>query len=114
MHGMVHRLKKSGLAAHVVDGPQGPAGVVKAGVIRMASAADAVIVPFCVSVDKAWYFNSWDTFMLPKPFARITLRFDDMMVFPVPETKDAFETRRALLEKKMRPFLHQKAAGTII
>jgi hypothetical protein len=110
LHGMIHRLKKAGLAAHVVDGPQGPAGVVKAGVIRMASAADAVLVPLYVSADNAWYFNSWDTFMLPKPFARVTLRFDDMMAFPVPETKEAFEHQRVLLEKNMRPFLHQKAA----
>ncbi len=106
LHGMILRLTETGLAGHIVDGPQGPAGVVKAGAIRMASAAGAVLVPFYASADKAWYFNSWDAFMLPKPFARLTLRFDDMMACPVPETKEAFENRRALLEEKMRPSLH--------
>ncbi len=114
LHGMVLRLKQTGLAAHIADGPRGPVGVVKAGAIRMASAADAVIVPVYADADKAWYFNSWDTFMLPKPFARVTLRFGDMIFCSVPETKEEFERRRALLEKIMLPSLHQKISKAIL
>jgi lysophospholipid acyltransferase (LPLAT)-like uncharacterized protein len=42
---MIANLKESKLAAHIVDGPRGPSGKVKAGVIRLAHATDAVIVP---------------------------------------------------------------------
>jgi lysophospholipid acyltransferase (LPLAT)-like uncharacterized protein len=35
---MIHRLSQSGLAVHIVDGPKGPAGIVKAGVIKLAHA----------------------------------------------------------------------------
>ncbi len=46
---MAERLRLTRLAGHVVDGPRGPAGRVKPGLIRLARAADAVIVPFSVS-----------------------------------------------------------------
>jgi len=102
---MVEQLKRYGLAAHVVDGPQGPAGVVKAGVISLARSADAVVVPLYASADRAWYFNSWDRFMLPKPFARVHLRFGDMMDFSGAEGDEAFEEQRLRLQEVMLPHL---------
>jgi len=56
---MVGQLERSGLAAHIVDGPKGPAGIIKAGVVSLARAAGAVVVPIYTSSDRAWYFNSW-------------------------------------------------------
>jgi lysophospholipid acyltransferase (LPLAT)-like uncharacterized protein len=76
---MVERLRQSRLAGHIVDGPKGPAGIVKAGVISLAHATEAAVVPFYTTADRAWYFQSWDRFMLPKPFARVTIRFGQMM-----------------------------------
>ena len=105
---MILKLKETGLAGHIVDGPTGPAGVVKPGAIRLASAANADIVPFYASADRAWYFGSWDRFMLPKPFARVTLRFGDMISCPTPETEEDFEHQRISLEKVMLPSIHLK------
>jgi len=103
---MILKLKETGLAAHIVDGPRGPAGIVKPGVIRLASAANAAIVPFYASADRVWYFRSWDRFMLPKPFARVTLRFGDMIPYPTLEAKGDFEHQRISLEEIMRPSIH--------
>lgn len=102
---MIERLKKIGLAGHVVDGPRGPAGRVKTGLIRLAQAANAVIVPFSVSSEKAWHFNSWDRFMLPKPFSRVTLRFNDIIRLDPAETAEALERQRQQVEKIMLPSL---------
>jgi lysophospholipid acyltransferase (LPLAT)-like uncharacterized protein len=104
---MIHKLKETGLAAHIVDGPRGPAGVVKPGAIYLANAANAVIVPFYTSADRVWYFRSWDRFMLPKPFARVTLRFGDIIPCTDLNTKEDFEYERHLLESIMRPSLKQ-------
>ncbi len=108
---MIGKLKNSGLAAHILDGPRGPAGIVKPGAIRLASAAGAVIVPFYTSADRAWYFKSWDKFMLPKPFAKVTLRFGDMIHLPEKETEEEFESQRIALEKLMGPSLILDTAG---
>jgi len=102
---MIGCLKQSGLAGHILDGPRGPAGVVKAGIVRLARAAGAVVVPFYTSADRAWYFNSWDRFMLPKPFARVKLHFGKMMEMDSAESDDDFELCRSKLQEIMQPRL---------
>ena len=105
LRSMVRHLESSRLAAHILDGPTGPIGVVKAGVIRLAHAAQATIVPFSVSANRAHYFNSWDRFMLPLPFSQVTLRFGNPVRFPPTNDQEAFEQQRAQLEATMAPFL---------
>ena len=102
---MISHLKHSGLAAHVVDGPRGPAGVIKAGVISLARATEAVVVPVYATSDRAWYFKSWDRFMLPKPFARVTLRFGEMLDLTSTGSDKDFEPHRVLLQETMLPSL---------
>jgi len=102
LHGMIDRLKTSRLSGHVVDGPRGPAGIVKSGVIRMAHTTGAMVVPFFTSADNAWYMNSWDKFMIPKPFAKVTLRFGEMIKLDPSENNEDFEKQRLHLEKIMR------------
>jgi lysophospholipid acyltransferase (LPLAT)-like uncharacterized protein len=102
---MIANLKKSRLSAHIVDGPRGPSGVVKPGVIRLAHATNAAIVPFYVSAENAWHFNSWDKFLLPKPFSKVTLRFGKMINFQRVKDKDLLEKQRRQLEDIMIPEL---------
>lgn len=103
---MIDHLKTFGFAGHVVDGPRGPAGVVKAGVIKLAQATGAFVVPFYITADRAWFFNSWDRFLLPKPFARVTLKFGDMLDVTSGKNEDDFERQRQRLEKIMLAGLH--------
>ena len=110
LKGMIDCLKLSHLAAHVVDGPRGPAGKIKAGLIRLAHAADAVIVPFYTDADRAWYFNSWDNFFLPKPFAQVRLSYGSMIKFNPTTDPDEFESQRLKLEQIMTPGLKGKLA----
>ena len=100
---MIANLKKTKLAGHILDGPRGPSGIVKAGVIRLAHATDAVIVPLSVSPENAWYFNSWDKFVLPKPFSKVSLRFGNMLKFDKVTDEKSFEKQRKLLEEIMPP-----------
>ena len=103
---MIHRLRDHRLAAHVLDGPRGPAGVVKLGVIAIAYGAGAVIVPGVVIVDRAWYLHSWDRFMIPKPFARVTVTFYPKIELPPVMNKADYENQRKRLEMIMQPYLH--------
>jgi len=107
LQAMIEKLKAKGLAGHIVDGPRGPAGIVKPGVIRLAHGAGAVIVPFYIEADKAWYFNSWDHFMLPKPFSEVRLIFDDMLRYSPSSDETIFEKQRQELEARMLTHLHR-------
>ena len=102
---LIEKLRETGLAAHIVDGPRGLAGNVKDGAIHLAQATGAVIVPFYVSADRAWYFNSWDRFFVPKPFARVTLSFGNMIKLSFTENQDELEKQRQYLENIMLPSL---------
>ncbi len=105
LRNVIANLQKSKLAAHVVDGPRGPAGEVKPGVIRMAHLTGAIIVPVYTSAEKGWFFNSWDKFLLPKPFSKVHLRFGDMLKFERTRDPAEFEDQRARLEAVMQPGL---------
>lgn len=102
---MIAKLKKTRLACHIVDGPRGPFGKVKAGVIRLAHVTDAVIVPFNVSAENAWKFRSWDKFIFPKPFSKVSISFDKMIKFYKVKEEKSFEEQRKQLEKIMLPAL---------
>ncbi len=99
---MIRHLRKYRLAGHVVDGPKGPMGRVKAGAIQLALMTGAVIIPVYVSADRAWFFNSWDRFFIPKPFSRVTIRFDSPIGLTRPKKEDDFEALRQMVEKTMK------------
>ncbi|NTW88012.1 MAG: lysophospholipid acyltransferase family protein [Desulfobulbaceae bacterium] len=101
LKGMIAHLAEHRLASHIIDGPRGPFGVVKPGVIRLAHATGSAIVPFYTGADKAWYARSWDRFLLPKPFSRVVLRFGEKIKFKQTETSEAFEEQRKSLEDIM-------------
>jgi hypothetical protein len=89
------------IGGHIVDGPTGPPRVIKPGLISLARNTDAVICPGIVSYENAWTMNSWDHFMIPKPFSRVLFRFGS--IFSVPEimSDDQFESFRTEMEEDL-------------
>jgi lysophospholipid acyltransferase (LPLAT)-like uncharacterized protein len=102
----LEKIKELALAqykiGHIVDGPRGPFGVVKPGLIKIAQAADLPIVPTITSAQRKWIFNSWDRFMVPKPFSRIIIKFGDAIHIPSEMNKEEFEEKRLFVEKQMK------------
>ncbi len=65
------KVKDGGVLAFTPDGPRGPTHKVQLGVILMAEKSGAPIVPIGCSADGRWLFTkSWDSYMIPKPFAK--------------------------------------------
>lgn len=99
---IVEDLKENPLAIHAVDGPRGPGGTVKAGVIRMAQLSGAKIYPVYVSFSRAWLLRSWDRFLIPKPLSRIRIRWDQPFSIPAGMKENEFESIRRTLEIHMQ------------
>ncbi len=108
MNAMIDHLKHYGFGAHILDGPTGPMGKIKPGIIKMARESGALVVPFYTRAEKAWFFHSWDRFMLPKPFSKVTLTFGDIIDFDLKPLCPDFEIHRQFLEKTMLPRLFHK------
>jgi lysophospholipid acyltransferase (LPLAT)-like uncharacterized protein len=98
---MVQDLASNQAALHVVDGPRGPKGVLKAGLIRLAQLSRAAIIPVYISVDRAWITRSWDRFLIPKPFSQVLVRFGEPIDVPEQMDEETFEALRLDVEKKM-------------
>jgi lysophospholipid acyltransferase (LPLAT)-like uncharacterized protein len=86
---------------HIVDGPRGPKGVVKPGLIGMAQASGAAIIPIFVSAHRAWVMGSWDRFLVPKPFSRVKIRWGEPFVVPKTNDPESFESFRKEIENRL-------------
>lgn len=62
------------------DGPRGPREVAQAGVVAAARVTGLPIVPLSAAVSPAWTLKSWDQFVVPKPFARVFVRYGTPIV----------------------------------
>ncbi len=69
--GAIKALKKGDCVAITPDGPRGPIYSIADGVAAISQKAGAKILPFSSKPSSYWKFNSWDKFILPKPFGTI-------------------------------------------
>ncbi len=73
LRGMVEAYSQGHRCAITVDGPRGPAMVAQPGAVQLAQLVDAPwIGTYYALPDRAWEMNSWDRFLIPKPFATVT------------------------------------------
>jgi lysophospholipid acyltransferase (LPLAT)-like uncharacterized protein len=98
---MIDMVVENGLGAHIVDGPTGPPRVIKPGLILLAQKTSAAIVAGYISYENPWIFNSWDRFMVPKPFSRVLVRAGPLMHVPREMDEEEFERVRLNVEQQM-------------
>lgn len=55
------------------DGPRGPARIFAPGAAVAAQRTGALIAPIRAQASRAWRLKSWDRFLIPKPFAKVTV-----------------------------------------
>jgi lysophospholipid acyltransferase (LPLAT)-like uncharacterized protein len=78
------------------DGPRGPRHSVAPGALLAAHRAGVRIVPLAASASACWRLGSWDRFMIPKPFARVTIAYGDPLPVEAPSSREAGERVEAL------------------
>jgi len=88
-------------AALLCDGPRGPARVAKAGVIALARAGGVPIQPVGLSARPCLHFGSWDTTLLPLPFARVVAVFGRQVSVHGEITDEELERTRLEIEQEI-------------
>jgi lysophospholipid acyltransferase (LPLAT)-like uncharacterized protein len=71
------------------DGPRGPAKSVAPGVAVVANRAAAPVIGAAVHVPSAWRLKSWDRFLIPRPFARISIAYSDATRIDAADAREA-------------------------
>jgi lysophospholipid acyltransferase (LPLAT)-like uncharacterized protein len=75
--------------AITTDGPQGPARRCKPGAVLAAARTGLPIIPAAAAASRAWTFNSWDRFFVPKPGSIVYLHYGNPIAIPPELTDDA-------------------------
>jgi len=80
---------KSGFpVVFTADGPRGPIYQTKMGPVKLAQMTQAEIGSFYLLPQRAWTLNSWDRFLIPKPFSKLIVSWS-RSVTPPPADADA-------------------------
>jgi lysophospholipid acyltransferase (LPLAT)-like uncharacterized protein len=80
------------------DGPKGPARRFKEGPLILARLGGLPIIPTAIGGDRVWRLGSWDRFMVPKPFARMRVRYAEPVHVPRRAADGELERLRLRLE----------------
>jgi hypothetical protein len=73
----LRNMQRAYLAGHycaiTADGPRGPAMVAKPGAAQLAQLVNTTVSTCYIHPHRAWQLRSWDRFLIPKPFSRVTV-----------------------------------------
>ena len=82
---LTRKLQEGGVMAHTPDGPKGPPKKTQPGTIYLAKRSGCPVVPVGVACKPCKRLRSWDSHMLPYPFARAVICFGDPISIPTDE-----------------------------
>ena len=97
---MIEKLEQGESAAITIDGPRGPKGIVKDGVINIAKLTQIPIVPMTWYSPSKWLlkFNTWDEFRFPFLGVKTIAVYGEPIYVPADCSKEDAEMYRQKVE----------------
>ena len=92
------------------DGPKGPLHEFKAGAVLLARMTKAPIVPVVYAAERYRNWDSWDEFIVPRPFTRIVIAVGEPVTVPKDLAVGALEPLQRDMEEKMARLIEQARA----
>jgi lysophospholipid acyltransferase (LPLAT)-like uncharacterized protein len=101
LKGLLRAYRDGANLAFVPDGPKGPRWQAKSGVIQVARATGAAIIPIGAAARWARRLRSWDRLVVPVPGSRVVYRAGETIIIPRDADAAALERARAALEREL-------------
>jgi len=98
---IIDEIKAGEIGAMLADGPLGPPRVAKMGSVIIARETGSPLIPVLWGADRCWVLNSWDRYLIPKPFAKVVIHYAKPIWVPASATKDELEQYRKLFEQRL-------------
>jgi lysophospholipid acyltransferase (LPLAT)-like uncharacterized protein len=111
--GMREELTKGTAVAFTIDGPRGPKYVAKPGPVRLSRATALPMMAFYVGLENPWILNTWDDFMIPKPFSNALIRVSRKIQVsedPTDEEIDGFHSQLQAALERVTQFAEENVA----
>lgn len=87
--GTARELESGRDVAFTPDGPRGPLESFAPGALIVSQRTGAPLVLITVDAPRSWRLTSWDRFLIPKPFARVTIGYEDPLRVEAPDARAA-------------------------
>ncbi|MEJ2215625.1 MAG: lysophospholipid acyltransferase family protein [Gemmatimonadota bacterium] len=94
-------------AAITPDGPRGPKQKMKNGALLLAQRTGAPVMPVSAAADRAWWFESWDRFLVPKPFSHVDIVYGAPITIPPDAGPDEIEALSEHVETELNRLTEQ-------
>ena len=98
----LRNMQRAYLAGHycaiTADGPRGPAMVAKSGAAQLAQLVNTTVSTCYIHPHRAWQLRSWDRFLIPKPFSRVTVAWTCPAAADQPSVQAALDRSVALAQ----------------
>jgi lysophospholipid acyltransferase (LPLAT)-like uncharacterized protein len=100
-------LKTGNTIGYTPDGPRGPRMQInEISMLTLAQRTQASIIPLTFSAQHFWKINSWDQFIIPKPFSKIHVIIDTPIPAPQKGDEIMLENTRKTLEDRLNIISH--------
>src|SRR5262249_21884853 len=90
------------------DGPRGPAYELGPGIVFLAQKTGAAVVPINMEFSSCWRVNSWDGFILPRPFAKVRVILGPAHRVGATTTREEFEKERLALQNALMSLVEMR------
>ena len=90
------------------DGPLGPVYELGPGLIFLAQKTGAPVLPMNMEYSSCWRLKNWDRFIIPRPFSKIRVVFDEPVTVRQTETSEEFDVERQRLQDRMMSLVERR------
>lgn len=111
LYKLVRAARDGRVLAVTPDGPRGPKQKMKLGPLEIARRASSPLVPLVAASDRAWWFESWDRFLVPQPFATVRVAYGKPHEVPADANQQELERRAEKLECDLNRLLEEADTG---
>lgn len=103
LYAMIKYMNRGGASKFcgtAVDGPRGPARVVKKGMLVLARETGSYFIPTACSGTRVITFHkAWDKTIIPYPFSKVVIEFHPPILIPKDISEDEMEKMQVKVEK---------------
>ena len=94
------------------DGPTGPIFRFKQGAALVARMTKTPMLPLASAAKHAWHLDSWDHFMIPRPFTKVVIAIGEPMMVPVAKASEDLQPYQDKMEAAINGLM-ERATGRL-
>jgi len=88
------------------DGPTGPVHVFKQGAVMLAQLTQSPMLPVAYAASRYWQVDSWDQFIIPKPFSHIVIAVGAPHRIDKKANAEQLEAERLKIENELNDLIN--------